>query len=77
MKNKINKSEFNRKVFLVRYENIEYKIDVETLTHVLKLLSGGRIKQISCKDLDILLEKYKLYDHIFLSEISIDNHHFN
>ena len=57
-------------VIILSFDEKEYKIDLKKLIAFLSYLEGREITYIDNKQIEKYLEKYFLYDDVFLSNVN-------
>ena len=57
-------------VIILSFDEKEYKIDLKKLTAILSYLEGRKIVYESKEQIERYLEKYFLYDDVFLSNVN-------
>ena len=61
----------NKKIIEVEYQNKTYSVNIESFNRVLKYLVEEPAEISNLSELKAMLEKYHLYDEIFLANINL------
>ncbi len=59
-----------RKLMEINIKNKIYKLEKEKLLYVLSQLSNIPINEIKDEEIELLMNKYKLFDELFLENIN-------
>ena len=60
-----------KNIITVNFNKVNYDVDVEKVLYIISLLKNSKVTCNSEDEFKQLLSKYKLYDEVFLSSVSL------